>query len=148
MPYLISSLVSGEQQMSSIIIIQRQWLQKQLNDVEMFGLNEEDKGKKESADEHLPYIYDVPDIWDTAHRPININNIVEEAFPHIPLPRLNSRFYLNTSDVKNSHCLFPLILHYMNYYYPLALDDHVGGKMLSEVQNMAIGQVNYSFRSK
>ena len=142
---MISSLVSGAQQISSVVTLQRQWLQKQLNDVEMFGFNEEKRDKKEHSDEEPPYIYDIPDIWDTALRPINIGHIDERTFPHIPLPLPNARV---CNDFRHLHLLFPLILHYMNFYYPLALDDHGSGKTLSEVQNMAIGQLSYSFQSR
>lgn len=148
LPYLISSLVIGEQQVSSIVATQKQWLQKQLSDVEMFGLHEENvKGKKERTDKKKLRIYDVPSVWEIGFRPICVNDIEEKAFPHVPLSMPGSRNYL-IDDFNQSHKLFPLILHYTNYYYPLALDDRVDSKSLTKVQDIAIGRVTYLFQSR
>ena len=153
LPFLITSLVSKDRQLSNTISNHVQWLEKLFGGVEMYGLTKKKPLKKIKktdipVQEEMKFVYDLQMPFQHDFTPITLEEITSGY--HVPLPRPFCKNCYTYSDYDEEHVFFRSILHYTNYMYPLTVDSHVGKKSkstgeshVSVAQRFAVGRVNY-----
>lgn len=170
LPFLITSLVSSNRQLSGIVARQVQWLEKFFGEIERAALKaKKEEAKTESEKKQIQsnrlYKLMIPWQYDSRYTVHNIDQLLHSFRPvgvvdfatdglHCPLPSPLDIKSCHFDDYLKDGNLLPYILYYINYFYPATLDDRSTSKvppspsLIQPMQRIAIDRINYWIKSR